>query len=197
MSGIEQINGSMAPLPFANIDTDIIMPKEFLKSIKRTGFGQHVFAPWRERDDVSIHQPAYQQASIIVAGDNFGCGSSREHAVWGLKEAGFLAVIAPSFADIFYNNCIKNGVLPITLSTHQVDELLVKAQQDPTTSIKIDLPENSILFLEHEWCFSLDQSSQKRLEQGFDDIAMTLQFTDEIERFEQQRKAAEPWNFRD
>ena len=197
MSGIEQINGSMAPLPFANIDTDIIMPKEFLKSIKRTGFGQHVFAPWRERDDVSIHQPAYQQASIIVAGDNFGCGSSREHAVGGLKEAGFLAVIAPSFADIFYNNCIKNGVLPITLSTHQVDELLVKAQQDPTTSIKIDLPENSILFLEHEWCFSLDQSSQKRLEQGFDDIAMTLQFTDEIERFEQQRKAAEPWNFRD
>jgi len=183
--------GKVAPLRRANVDTDQIIPKQFLKRIEKTGFGEFLFYDWRRKADgqldpsFSLNQPRYAGASILVAGKNFGCGSSREHAVWALENFGFRAVIAPAFADIFANNCLQNGVLAAVLSEEQVAELDQRAEQIPGYQLTIDLEKCQVNddqgFLAS---FSMDDSSRHRLLEGLDDIGLTLLHEAEIAAYE-------------
>ena len=182
--------GRVAPLNRANVDTDQIIPKQFLKRIERTGFGEFLFFDWRRGKDGNppsfvLNQPRYSGASILVAGKNFGCGSSREHAVWALEDFGFRAVIAPSFADIFANNCVQNGVLTVVLSQEQVAEILKRADEISNYEVTVDLEK---LTVKDERGFSttfhIEESTRHRLLNGLDDIGLTLQHESEIAAYE-------------
>jgi 3-isopropylmalate/(R)-2-methylmalate dehydratase small subunit len=188
--------GLAAPLPHQNIDTDQIIPKQFLKRIERTGFGEFLFYDWRYKADGTsdpsflLNEERYKGASILVAGPNFGCGSSREHAPWALADFGFRSVIAPSFADIFFNNCTKNGLLPVVLSESEVAEVIERAQSTPGYSLTIDLEKREVRDDKgFKASFKIGDFQRKCLLNGLDDIGLTLQHEAEIARFESQRPA--------
>ena len=200
MQPFKTLTGIAAPLDRANVDTDQIIPKQFLKRIERTGFCQFLFYDWRyEPDGVTpnptfeLNAPELRGAQILVAGRNFGSGSSREHAPWALDDYGFRCVIAPSYADIFYNNCFQNGLLPITLPEEQVAQLLQRAGQKLGYQLTIDLPAQTITGEDGlSFSFEIDQFRKHRLENGLDDIGMTLQNEADITRFEESRPAYKP-----
>jgi len=186
--------GVVAPLDRVNVDTDAIIPKQFLKRIERSGFGQFLFYEWRFTvdgapiDTFILNTPAYKDSTVLLARNNFGCGSSREHAPWALLDYGFRCVIAPSFADIFYNNCFKNGILPIKLSEEQVDELFNRAQNKPNYQLTIDLQEQVVRDSEGlSYPFELDSYRRYCLLNGLDDIGITLQYEDKISAYEASR----------
>jgi 3-isopropylmalate/(R)-2-methylmalate dehydratase small subunit len=202
--------GIVAPMDRANVDTDAIIPKQFLKSIKRSGFGPNLFDEWRYMDrgepgmdnsrrplnpNFTLNQARYKNASILLARKNFGCGSSREHAPWALEDYGFRAVIAPSFADIFFNNCYKNGFLPIVLPEAQVDALFADVAVFPGYELIIDLPEQTVRTLDASKVFKFDISDFRKycLTNGFDEIGLTLRNADKIRDYETKRLAAQPW----
>jgi 3-isopropylmalate/(R)-2-methylmalate dehydratase small subunit len=190
---INTIVGSLAPLPRANVDTDQIMPKKYLKRVERTGYGEFVFAEWREADsNFVLNRPEYQGARVLVTGPNFGSGSSREHAPWGLQDWGFDAIVAASFADIFRNNCTKIGLLPVELSEKEVAWLMELAQAEPEATVKISLPDQSVVADGFEARFEIDQYTKWRLENGLDDIGLSLRHTDAISAFEANRPAFLP-----
>ncbi len=211
MEILTQIRALVAPLDRANVDTDAIIPKQFLKSIKRTGFGPNLFDAWRYLDhgepgmdcstrrldpDFVLNASRYQGAQILLARDNFGCGSSREHAPWALLDAGFRVIIAPSFADIFYNNCFKNGILPITLPAHVVDELFSETTATEGYTLDVDLEARTITKPDDSRIsFDIDEFRRHCLLNGLDDIALTLQHVDEIRAYETRRRAEAPWLF--
>ncbi len=203
MEKFTKLSSIAAPLDRANIDTDAIIPKQFLKSIKRSGFGPNLFDEWRYEDhgevgmdnskrpqkkDFVLNQEQYQGAQILLARENFGCGSSREHAPWALEDYGFKAIIAPSFADIFYNNCFKNGLLPIVQSNDVMDELFALKSE-----ITIDLATQTIRTDSQTYDFEVDQERKRRLINGLDDIGLTLQYADEIKAFEVQYFKTYSW----
>ena len=204
-----KLDGLVAPLDRANVDTDAIIPKQFLKSIRRTGFGQNLFDEWRYLDagfpgqdpasrkpnpDFVLNQPRYQGASILLARKNFGCGSSREHAPWAREQYGFTALIAPSYADIFFNNSFKNGILPIVLSEAQVDQLFNEALAFPGYQLTIDLERQVIVKPQGEEIpFEVQAFRKYCLQGGFDDIGLTLRHADKIKAFEAERLAQKPW----
>ena len=211
MKAFTQITARVAPMDRANIDTDAIIPKQFLKSIQRAGFGPYLFDEWRYLDrgepgmdctdrplnpDFVLNQPQYASAGILLTRENFGCGSSREHAPWALEDFGIRAIIAPSFADIFYNNCFKNGILPIVLDAATVDELFVLTRHG--ADLTIDLERQTVTTTEgREIPFQIDASRKHRLLNGVDDIGLTLQHRDRIEAYEGRRRAEAPWLFPD
>ena len=190
-----------AYLPIVNIDTDMIIPKQFLKTIKRTGLGKNLFFEMRyddkgkEINDFVLNQKPYTNSKILIAGKNFGCGSSREHAPWALLDFGITSVISSSFADIFYNNCFKNGILPIILNDEKIKELSDYAKRKE--EIFIDLKEEKIIFGNNETKFKIDPFKKKCLLEGLDDIALSLEKTDKIESFEKSLKIKKPWVFHD
>jgi 3-isopropylmalate/(R)-2-methylmalate dehydratase small subunit len=191
MQAFTKHNGLVAVMDRANVDTDQIIPKQFLKRIERTGFGQFLFFDWRFLDngqpnpEFELNQPRYAGASVLIARRNFGSGSSREHAVWALEDYGFRTVLAPSFADIFYNNCFKNGVLPIVLSESQIDDLFARAAREPGYRLTVDL-EACRITDNHglDLAFEVQDSRRHLLLNGLDDIAITLEHSDEIARYE-------------
>ena len=201
----------VAPLDRSNVDTDAIIPKQFLKSIKRSGFGPNLFDEWRYLDhgepgmdnstrpvnpDFVLNQPRYQGARILLARDNFGCGSSREHAPWALEDYGFRVVIAPSFADIFFNNCFKNGILPIRLDAGTVDRLFKETAATEGYRLTVDLERQVIVHPQGgETPFDVQPFRRYCLLNGFDDIGLTLQHTDEIRAYEERRRGEAPWLF--
>ncbi|ARB46166.1 MULTISPECIES: 3-isopropylmalate dehydratase small subunit [Alcanivoracaceae] len=203
--------GLVAPLDRANVDTDQIIPKQFLKSIKRTGFGPNLFDEWRYLDegypgqdndarpknpDFVLNRPEYQGATVLLARRNFGCGSSREHAPWALMDFGFRAVIAPSFADIFYNNCFKNGLLPIVLSEEQMEELFQAEAANPGLRLTVDLEAQQVRTPDGKaYAFDIDEFRKHCLLNGLDEIGLTLQEADTIRAYEERRRAREPWVF--
>ncbi len=206
-----QHTGIVAPMDRPNVDTDAIIPKQFLKSIKRSGFGPNAFDDWRYLDaggpeidnagrqknpDFVLNQSPYNKATILLARENFGCGSSREHAVWALDDFGFRAVIAPSFADIFYNNSFKNGLLPIVLSADVVDDIFKRIEAVPGLELSIDL-QQQIVSCEGEELgrFDIDDFRKHCMLNGLDDIALTLQHAAEIKAYEERRKQTAPWLF--
>ena len=211
MKAFTQHQGLVAPLDRANVDTDQIIPKQFLKSIKRTGFGPNLFDEWRYLDEGQpdqdcskrplttvfvLNQPRYQGASVLLAQENFGCGSSREHAPWALEEYGFRAIIAPSFADIFYNNSFKNGLLPIVLTAAQVNELFAEADATEGYQLTIDLAAQTVTRPDGvQYAFEIDAFRKHCLLNGLDDIGLTLQDAEQIRAFEQDYKKANPWLF--
>ncbi|GLX68906.1 3-isopropylmalate dehydratase small subunit [Paenibacillus glycanilyticus] len=196
MEAFKQLTGIVAPVDRVNVDTDAIIPKQFLKRIERSGFGQFLFFEWRfhENGDVNAdfepNKPRYQGASVLISRANFGCGSSREHAPWAILDYGFKVVIAPSYADIFYNNCFKNGILPIKLSEEQVEDLFQRTAKYDGYKLSVDL-ENKKLTDEYglDLAFDLDEHRRQFLLLGLDDIGLTLQHEDEITAYEQQRPA--------
>jgi 3-isopropylmalate/(R)-2-methylmalate dehydratase small subunit len=208
--------GLVAPLDRENVDTDSIIPKQFLKSIKRTGFGPHLFDAWRYLDvgepgmdlihrrpkpDFVLNKPVYQGASILLARKNFGCGSSREHAPWALQQGGFKVLIAPSFADIFYNNCFKNGLLAIVLTEAEVERLFHEVAAQPGYRLTIDLPAQTVTPAKagaqstSSMHFDIDPTRKQNLVNGWDEIALTLKHADEIKAYEERRRKNEPWIF--
>jgi len=204
------LRGLVAPLDRANVDTDAIIPKQFLKSIKRTGFGPNLFDEWRYLDvgepgmdnsrrplnpDFSLNQPRYKGASILIARKNFGCGSSREHAPWALEDYGFRAIIAPSYADIFFNNCFKNGVLPVRLAEAEVDRLFHEVAAFPGFELIIDLPAQVVRSTKGDLAFpfEVDPFRKDCLLNGWDDIGLVLRHADRIRDFESRRMAEQPW----
>ncbi len=196
------LKGIAAPMPLVNVDTDMIMPKQFLKTIKRTGLGKAAFFDMRYNDDGSekpdfvLNKPQYRGAKILVAGANFGCGSSREHAPWGILDMGIRCVIAPSFADIFYNNCFKNGILCVTLPQADVDVLMKKASAGNTAGAEftVDLESKTITAPDGATtAFDLDATRRHNMLNGLDDIGLTLQHLDKIKTFEAKQKAEQPW----
>ncbi len=194
MDPFTKLTGIVAPLPRVNVDTDQIIPKQFLKRIERTGFGEFAFYDWRYLPDGSLNpdfelnRRGYEGASILVTGRNFGCGSSREHAPWALREYGFRAIIASSFADIFYNNCIQNGILPIVLPEEHVLELIQRALSRPGYSLSVNLENQTIYDPDgFEEVFEIDDFVRERLLKGLDDIGATLRVADEIGAFEKRR----------
>jgi 3-isopropylmalate/(R)-2-methylmalate dehydratase small subunit len=203
--------GLVAPLDRANVDTDQIIPKQFLKSIKRTGFGPNLFDEWRYQDegapgmdnskrplnpDFVLNQSRYQGASVLLARRNFGCGSSREHAPWALADFGFRVIIAPSFADIFFNNCFKNGLLPIVLDDDTVDRLFREVEAEEGYQLEIDLPAQAITLPDgSNIAFEIDSFRKHCLVNGLDDIDLTLQQADAIKAYEERRAEREPWVF--
>ena len=211
MQKFSVLNGLVVPLDRANVDTDAIIPKQFLKSIKRSGFGPNLFDEWRYLDhgepgrdnsrrplnpDFVLNQPRYQGAQILLARENFGCGSSREHAPWALDGYGFRAIIAPSFADIFFNNCFKNGLLPIRLAAEQVDGLFKAVEANVGYKLTIDLEQQTISAPDGKvYKFEVETFRKYCLLNGLDDIGMTLQHVDEIKRYETMHRAAQPWLF--
>ena len=213
MQAFTQHKGLVVPLDRPNVDTDAIIPKQFLKSIKRSGFGVNLFDEWRYLDhgepgqDVStrplnpdfvLNQDRYQGASILLARDNFGCGSSREHAPWALEDYGFRSIIAPSFADIFFNNCFKNGLLPIVLSAEIVDGLFKEVESTEAYQLDIDLEAQTVTTSEGEqFGFEIDAFRKHCLLNGLDDIGLTLQHVDAIKAFESKHQSSSPWLFND
>jgi 3-isopropylmalate/(R)-2-methylmalate dehydratase small subunit len=200
MEKFEKISGIAAPMPLINIDTDMIIPKQFLKTIKRSGLGVNLFDEMRYDDngdeipDFVLNKPAYRSSEIIVAGDNFGCGSSREHAPWAIKDFGIRCVIAPAFADIFYNNCFKNGILPITLPQDQVDVLMKDAEKGANARMEVDLVAQQITTSDGEvFSFEVDEFKKRCLLEGLDDIGQTFQKVAAIDSFEVKASDARPW----
>jgi len=209
MQAFKKITAIVAPLDRANVDTDAIIPKQFLKSIRRAGFGPYLFDEWRYQDigepemdcsnrplkaDFVLNNPNYQGAEILLTRENFGCGSSREHAPWALEDYGFRAIISPSFADIFYNNCFKNGILPIVLSAERVDELFKEVESGYQLSIDLDAqtittPSGQVI------TFDIDKNRKYRLYNGLDDIALALLQADKIKAYEVERAKRAPWLF--
>ena len=205
-------SGTVVPLDRENVDTDAIIPKQFLKSIKRTGFGPHLFDAWRYLDvgepgmdlnkrrpnpDFILNNPVYKGSTILLARRNFGCGSSREHAPWALQQHGFKAVIAPSFGDIFYNNCFKNGLLAIVLLDFQVDHLFSEAAAHAPMKLTIDLPAQTVTIPggAKPMKFEINETLKHNLVNGLDEIGLTLRHSDEIKAYEEKRKKTEPWIF--
>ena len=211
MDKFTTLTGVVAPLDRANVDTDAIIPKQFLKSIKRTGFGPNLFDEWRYTDvgepgkdcagrplnkDFVLNQPRYEGASILLTRKNFGCGSSREHAPWALLDYGFRAVIAPSFADIFFNNCFKNGILPIVLSEAQIESMFQQVAANEGYQLTIDLAAQTVVLADgSSVAFDVDASRKTSLLQGLDEIGETLTFADDIKAYEAKRQVNEPWMF--
>ncbi|MCC6917027.1 3-isopropylmalate dehydratase small subunit [Nitrosomonas sp.] len=211
MKKFRKFKGIVAPLDRANVDTDAIIPKQFLKSIKRSGFGQNLFDEWRYLDygepgkdmslrrlnpDFILNQPRYQGAGILVTRDNFGCGSSREHAPWALQDYGFDVIIAPGFADIFYNNCFKIGLLPIILDTSVIDRLIGDALAINGYRLEVDLDAQTVTALSGEvYRFDVDPFRRHCLLNGLDEIGLTLQHADKIRKFEANRRNDQPWLF--
>jgi len=200
MEAFKQIAGVAAPLPMINVDTDMIIPKQFLKTIKRTGLGAALFHEMRTRPDGSenpdfvLNRPAYRNAKILIAGANFGCGSSREHAPWALLDFGIRCVIAPSFADIFYNNCFKNGILPITLPQNEIDKLLDDASRGSNAIVSVDLEAQEIRGPDGGMItFAIDPFRRQCLLNGWDDIGLTLRQEQKISSFEERQKLSAPW----
>lgn len=189
MEPVTVITGTMAPLYRADIDTDQIMPKQFLKRVERTGFGQFVFHDWREDPDFVLNDERYARANVLVTGPNFGSGSSREHAPWGLQQHGFDAIVAPSFADIFKTNCAKNGLLTVELDEDHVRELVALAEADPNAQIRIDLPEQTVESAAGLTRFDIDPYTKHMLVEGLDPIGLTLQHDEAISAFEARRPA--------
>ena len=211
MEAFKPFNGVVCPLDRSNVDTDAIIPKQFLKSIKRSGFGPNLFDEWRYLDhgepgmdnsvrplnpDFVLNDARYDSASILLARENFGCGSSREHAPWALEDYGFKVIIAPSFADIFFNNCFKNGILPVVLDADVVDGLFDKADGDEAMQIGVDLEAQQLLLPDGERIvFDVDPFRKHCLLEGLDDIGLTLQHTDAIRAYEVKRRGEAPWLF--
>ncbi len=200
MEPFKTLRGIAAPLPMINVDTDMIIPKQFLKTIRRSGLGRALFHELRTRPDGSsnpdfvLNQPAYSKAQILVAGANFGCGSSREHAPWALLDFGIRCVIAPSFADIFYNNCFKNGILPIALPQADVNKLMDDAERGANATITVDLEAQEIRGPDGGCVkFDIDPFRKACLVNGWDDIALTLRHDDAIAAFEQRRAQSVAW----
>jgi 3-isopropylmalate/(R)-2-methylmalate dehydratase small subunit len=200
MDKFTTLDGIAAPLPMINVDTDKIIPKQFLKTIKRTGLGKALFDEMRYRNDGSenpdfiLNKPAYRQAKIMVAGENFGCGSSREHAPWALLDFGIRCVIASSFADIFYNNCFKNGILPIKLPQEIVDELMDDARKGANARLTVDLEKQTITRPDGGIVkFEIDGFRKHCLLNGLDDVGLTLQKAPAIGSFEEKNKLSQPW----
>jgi 3-isopropylmalate/(R)-2-methylmalate dehydratase small subunit len=200
MEKFEKISGIAAPMPLINIDTDMIIPKQFLKTIKRSGLGVNLFDEMRYDDngdeipDFVLNKPAYRSSEIIVAGDNFGCGSSREHAPWAIKDFGIRCVIAPAFADIFYNNCFKNGILTIALPQDQVDVLMKDAEKGANARMEVDLVSQKISTSDGAvFSFEVDEFKKRCLLEGLDDIGQTFQKVAAIDNFEAKAAVARPW----
>ena len=201
MQKFDKLTAIAAPMKFANIDTDMIIPKLFLKTIKRTGLGKHLFDEMRrtpegeEKPDFVLNKEPYRKAGIIVAGENFGCGSSREHAPWALLDFGIRCVISTSYADIFYNNCFKNGVLPVRLPREAVDYLMTDAEEG--LEITVDLERQKVLGSNgKEFDFEIDPFRKHCLLNGLDDIGLTMQQAPSIDGFEQQQRTGQPWLYR-
>ena len=192
------LKGIAAPLPMINVDTDMIIPKQFLKTIKRSGLGKNLFHELRfdiqgnTKNDFVLNWDPYKKATILIAGDNFGCGSSREHAPWSLLDFGFKCIVAPSFADIFYNNCFKNGILPIRLNQEKVNILMTEAKNKNQLTINLD-EQKIILADENVIEFDIDPFRKKCLIEGLDDIGLTLQKKDKISKYEESIKSSHPW----
>ncbi|MGB0663929.1 MAG: 3-isopropylmalate dehydratase small subunit [Pontibacterium sp.] len=210
MKKFSQHTGIVAPLDRANVDTDMIIPKQFLKSIKRSGFGPNLFDELRYLDEglpdqdcsgrplneeFVLNLPRYAGASVLLARENFGCGSSREHAPWALEDFGFRSIIAPSFAEIFYNNCFKNGLLPIVLTEQEVDQLFTLVAETEGLEIAIDLEAQTVSAGELNFSFEIDNFRKHCLKNGLDDIGLTLQHADDIRAYEERRAAQAPWLF--
>jgi len=200
MEPFKTLEGVAAPLNMINVDTDMIIPKQYLKTIKRTGLGKGLFAELRYDEkgvahpDFVLHKPPYTQAQILITGENFGCGSSREHAPWALLDFGIRCIIAPSFADIFYNNCFKNGILPITLPQAEIDKLIDDASRGDNARLTIDLeaqeirgPDGGVIK------FDVDPHRKRCLMEGLDDIGLTMEKADAIADFEGKSRTARPW----
>ena len=200
MTPFTKLSATAAPLPMINIDTDIIIPKQFLKTVKRTGLGIHAFHNIRYHDDGSekadfvLNQADYKNAEILITGENFGSGSSREHAPWAILDMGIRCIIAPSFADIFFNNSFKNGILPIILPQEQVDELMREAEDNPAAQIEIDL-ENQTITRGNKFAFDFDVDPFRKecLIGGLDDIGLTLEKSGAIKAYEKERQKERPW----
>lgn len=211
MKPFTTLTGVVVPLDRANVDTDQIIPKQFLKSIRRVGFGDNLFDAWRFLDEGAmgqtpnerringnfvLNQPRYQGATILLARANFGCGSSREHAVWALEEYGIRCIVAPSFADIFFNNCFKNGVLPIVLEEEAIEHLFGDVNRVEGYELTVDLRSQSVVGPDgFAVSFAVEPHRKHCLIHGLDDIGMTLEASDRIREFEQRRRAAQPWLF--
>jgi 3-isopropylmalate/(R)-2-methylmalate dehydratase small subunit len=211
MEKFTKLDGLVAPLDRPNVDTDAIIPKQYLKSVQRSGFGPNLFDDWRYLDpgepgqdhsmrrlnpDFVLNQSRYQGAQILLGRENFGCGSSREHAVWALEDAGFRVVIAPSFADIFFNNCFKNGVLPIVLPANTVERLFQAVTATPGYALTVDLPAQQIITPQQEViAFAVDAFRKDCLIRGLDDIDLTLRHAETIRRYEERRHLEAPWLF--
>ena len=201
MDKFTTLQGIAAPLPIVNIDTDMIIPKQFLKTIKRTGLGVSLFYEMRYDtegklvDDFVLNTNPYDNSKILVAGDNFGCGSSREHAPWSLKDFGIRCVISTSFADIFYSNCFQNGILPIVVNAEELDRLMSAAGSQ--LEFNIDLPNQSIQVGNHSINFDIEDHRKERLLQGLDDIGITLGYKEDISSYESNKKTQKPWLFGD
>ena len=211
MKAFTQLNGLVCPLDRANVDTDAIIPKQFLKSIKRSGFGPYLFDEWRYtdqgepgmdctnrplRNDFVLNQSRYRGAEILLARDNFGCGSSREHAPWAIEDYGFRAIIAPSFADIFFSNCYKNGVLPVVLTAASVDKLFAECFAREGYKLEIDLLSQTVITPSGEsFGFEITPHRKHCLMNGLDEIGLTLQHADAIKAFEARHRLAQPWLF--
>ncbi len=199
MEKFTKLTSVAAPLPLSNVDTDMIIPARFLKTIKRTGLGEGLFYALRhddegERVDFVLDRPAYKNAQILIAGANFGCGSSREHAPWALLDGGIRCVIAPSFADIFYNNCFKNGILPIVLPEEEIDKLLEDAERGANATVTVDLENQTIQGPDGGTIsFEIDPFRKHCLLNGLDDIGLTLKKAPQIDAFEARQKAGQPW----
>ena len=213
MEKLTQFEALVAPLDRANVDTDAIIPKQFLKSIQRSGFGPNAFDEWRYLDqgepgmdnskrplnpDFVLNQQRYQGAGILLARKNFGCGSSREHAPWALLDYGFKVIISPSYADIFYNNCFKNGILPIILGEYEIDALFKEVEAEPGYSLRVDLNQQQIIKADTTVIsFTTDPFRRECLLNGWDDIGLTLLHAEDIRSYEQRRQSETPWLFQE
>lgn len=211
MEKFTRLDGMVAPLDRTNVDTDSIIPKQFLKSIKKSGFGPNLFDSWRYLDHGEpgqdnrgrplnpyfvLNQPRYRGAQILLARENFGCGSSREHAPWALLDYGFRALIAPSFADIFYNNCCKNGMLPVVLAAGEIAQLFGEVAAQPGYRLKVDLPAQTVITATNQvFKFEIDPRQKHRLLSGLDEIELTLQNADKIRMFEERHRERQSWLF--
>ena len=200
MKKFVKITGIAAPLPMINVDTDMIIPKQFLKTIKRSGLGVNAFAEMRYKSDGSeiedfvLNKPAYRDSSILVAGDNFGCGSSREHAPWALSDFGIKVVVSTSFADIFFNNCFKNGMLPIILPAEQVEILMNDSEKGSNARVEVDLEAQTITSSDGDvFSFEVDPFKKHCLLNGLDDIGLTMEKSSSIDAFEKKLKIEQPW----
>ena len=200
MEQFTKLTGIAAPLPLINVDTDMIIPKQFLKTIKRSGLGVNLFDEMRYDDDGAeipsfvLNQPAYRDAEVLVSGENFGCGSSREHAPWALLDFGIRCVVAPSFADIFYNNCFKNGILPIVLAPEQIDVLMKDAEKGANARMSIDLEAQTVTSSDGEiFSFEVDAFKKHCLLNGLDDIGLTMEKLPSIDAFEAKASQSRPW----
>ena len=202
MQKFTKLTGVAAPLPMINVDTDMIIPKQFLKTIERTGLGKSLFYELRYNEDGSektefvLNKRPYRDAAILIAGDNFGCGSSREHAPWAILDFGIRCVIAPGFADIFFNNCFKNGILPIKLPQEKIDKLMEEAGKSANPTLAVELESQTVTGADGGVIrFDIDPYRKKCLLEGLDDIGLTLQNIGKIDAFEEQNKASQPWLF--